>query len=285
MLGALLVTRLAVGQVASSWPSDLLRADHAAAGLSLSAGLAKGLSNVLADDAVLLYPGAPVVRTRSSILALLEAQPVEGIRVQWDPVFGELSKDGSLAVFYGTTSSVPGDSGARVGRFESAWRKGENGSWRIIALCLTGIPGALTPEAGSAVGKGTVTGLTGSNAFVTADRRFAERAAREGAGVAFEAFASTDGVLAGPASHPYVRGPKAIRALLESSGTTARWKWWPVLVQGDSADGLGLTVGEAEIRDSVGGHEEVSLTKYMTLWRVAGDGTIRFVADAGNGRP
>jgi hypothetical protein len=56
-------------------------------------------------------------------------------------------------------------------------------------------------------------------------------------------------------------------------------------VLGDSTGGVGVTIGEAEIRDSVAGHEQIELTEYMTLWRRLPDGRIRFIADAGNARP
>ena len=86
---------------------------------------------------------------------------------------------------------------------------------------------------------------------------------------------------------PFIHGARDIRSALELAGDTkARWRWWPVYAAGDSATGLGFTLGEADIADVDEAGRPVAVhTQYMTLWRRTPDGAIRYLADIGGLRP
>jgi hypothetical protein len=57
-----------------------------------------------------------------------------------------------------------------------------------------------------------------------------------------------------------------------------------VFAAGDSAGGIGVTVGQAEIRDTTpsGG---ITYSEYLTLWRRSRDDVVQFIADLGNPWP
>ena len=76
---------------------------------------------------------------------------------------------------------------------------------------------------------------------------------------------------------PASRGadPSPDRELIELDRETA-------LADGGADGSLGVTVGEAEIRDKdPSGKEVVDYTSYLTGWRRMADGTLRFFVDAG----
>jgi ketosteroid isomerase-like protein len=47
---------------------------------------------------------------------------------------------------------------------------------------------------------------------------------------------------------------------------------------------LGVTIGTAEIQIG-SGPNDVFFSKYMSVWKRQPDGSIKFVADGGSGRP
>ena len=292
-LSGLALCALPVGlaaQVQFPVPRDLVARDHGASSLAGARGLDSSLATILADDAVLLWPGAPVARGRAAALALLAAQPARYRRVMWDAVFTELSNDGALAVSYGTTITLPPgpDSAAHPGRFIAAWRRTPGGRWDMVGLCLAGWPSGDTyvpPPA--AVAPPPLAPLPRENPYARADYAFSDRSGRDGVGAAFEAFAASDAVAAGARVQPYIRGPANIRRAFEGAGDTrASWTWWPVVAAGDSAGAIGFTVGEAVIRGSdENGRPETDYSKYMTLWRREAGGAVKFLADGGSTRP
>jgi hypothetical protein len=76
-----------------------------------------------------------------------------------------------------------------------------------------------------------------------------------------------------------VTGPKAIARVMSAPAT---WSWHPVVAGAASDGSMGWTVGEAVIT-AADGHSGPS--KYLTVWKRLGDGTIRYYTDGGNGRP
>ena len=275
-------------QVQFPVPRDLLTLDHATSRLAGARGLDSALATVLAPDGVVLYPGAPIARGRGAALALVASQPARLKRVMWDAVFVEVANDGRLAVMYGTTMTLPAgpDSLAHPGRFIGAWRRDAAGGWELAAICLAGWP---TDDQYIAPARApdTLAPLPHESPYARADYAFAARSASGGVGVAFEAFAAADAVAGGARVQPYIRGPRNIRRAFEGAGDTrARWVWWPVVAVGDSAGGVGFTVGEAVIRGSdENGRPETDYSKYMTLWRREAGGAVKFLADGGSTRP
>jgi hypothetical protein len=141
----------------------------------------------------------------------------------------------------------------------------------------------ITSAAESAYG-GVLPRSSGRNPFAQADSAFAARAARDGASAAFAAFAASDAVLVGTGVAPMVRGAAIGPRMAAGGADGSHWSWWPVFAAGDSAGGIGVTVGQAEIRDTTpsGG---VTYSEYLTLWRRSASGVIQFIADLGDPWP
>ena len=276
--------------------ATLLEADRAASRAVHRSGMASGLAGALADDALLLYEGAPIVAGRDRALRVLAAQPaLANLRMQWLPLVVTVSADGSLGVTYGTTvisnGVMPPDSGLAFGRYVSVWQPTPEGGWKIVAHLQTGLadPAAVViPELpGAASGVDPMSPTTGAaSAFAQADAEFARLAADSGAPAAFAAFAAPDATIFA-ATGEILIGPATIRArMLEARSARSLWSWQPRFAAGAAGGDLGFTVGEAVIRSqSPTGVAATYYSKYLTVWRRQPDGRIRFIVDAGNARP
>ncbi|MDH4348170.1 MAG: nuclear transport factor 2 family protein [Gemmatimonadota bacterium] len=276
----------------AAFQASLIAAEAAASGLAAEAGLGPALVAVGADDLVLVYPGAPVLSGRETVRQFLASQPDTGSqRLHWVPLHAEASSDGTFGVTYGVTgisSRAPdGDSAIRFGKYLSAWVRTPAG-WRLAAHAQLHLvdPSAVTvPPGFMAPSPPPPDWARASTAFALADSEFAALAGREGAVVAFTAYAAADAVTF-PANGLLTRGPVAIGRAVADEGLPSHWRWRPVAVGGSDRGDLGFTVGEAEIRSGdAAGEGAVYYGKYLTLWRRDADGAYRFLADGGNSRP
>jgi ketosteroid isomerase-like protein len=271
---------------------SLLKADRALSAAVLSKGMSAGFGEAAADNAILLYAGAPVVVGRTNVLALLDAQfTLTRMRIQSLPLVAAVSSDGSLGATWGAISIRPlsyqDTSAVRFGKYISTWRRGPSGAWQLASYVEMGLsdekvvlPPSLShstlPATNPSSGKGAP--------FAKADLDFSRMAGASGAPKAFRAFAAPDGMTL-PGTGEIVVGPAAIGArMLESAAAKAKWEWHPVYSEGSAAGDLGFTVGEATI--AVPGANGVTQykSKYLTIWRRQADGSIRYIVDGGNDR-
>src|SRR5438034_2986158 len=89
------------------------------------------------DDAVLIFPGQPVLEGKQAIRAYVEASlKTPGFKIHWvseKPVF---SPDGKLAYMRGTDElTAPGPNGTPITlhlRGISVWRMDPDGQWRCV---------------------------------------------------------------------------------------------------------------------------------------------------------
>jgi hypothetical protein len=281
LLGCLLASAgLASSAGAQSQRSVLVRIDRSVADSSWHTGFHPSFASAAAAGAVLLWPDAPVVQGRPNIGRLLLA--VQGTRLTWQPIGAELAVDSTLGVTWGVSVASSGADAPVIGRYIATWQRDASGAttaWRLTALMFTEVPSAAAPSvAGLPLELPPITPAGNTAAFVTADREFARLAGDSGAAVAFERWAAPDAhMFAGGGI--LVEGPKAIARVVSAP---AAWQWHPVAA-GASTDGsMGWTVGEAVIT-AADGHSGPS--KYLTVWKRQGDGTIRYFTDGGNGRP
>lgn len=274
--------------------SAVLRADLALARAIARDGLERGLRDALAESAVVLVEGAPVLSGREHALTMIGAQPqLAKLHVLPMTLAGAISGDGGLGITYGNLLVSPrgasADSAPRVARYINVWRRVSDSTWKIIARVDAGL---LAPD--SVVVPPAIAALSPVRTdlmsrpmrdFAVADASFARMAGESGAPAAFGFWAAPDGVTFGPGSILNI-GPSSIRdAFAASPASQALWKWAPVAA-GASADGtLGFTVGEASIRPPGAADADAFLSKYLTVWRRQGDGTIRYLVDGGNSRP
>ncbi len=271
---------------------SLLKADRALAAAVLSKGVSAAFGEVASPNAIFLYDGAPIVAGRANILALLDAQPaLSRMRVQWFPLVGAVSTDGSLGATWGAISigpvSSPDTSALRFGKYISTWRRTQAGAWQLASYVEMGLSDgkvAIPPTLAQSTLPNT-NPLSGTGAaFAKADIDFARMAGASGAPTAFGAFAAPDAMTL-PGTGEIVVGPSAINSrMLESPAAKAKWEWHPVYSEGSSAGDLGFTIGEATI--AIPGASGVTeyKSKYLTIWRRQPDGSIRYIVDGGNER-
>ena len=287
-LGTALTALAALSVVASrGWAQNvsttsLLAADRAAAEQSLRDGVAPALMAVLAPDGTILWPGAPVVAGTDRARRLLSTIRLDAAALTWEPLGAELSTDSTLGMTWGVLMRVPlGIASGRLpvgGRYLAGWRR-DPSRWELVAVAFTGSAAPVAePPKGVPLRLPPLpaTGLAGR--FVTADLAFAALAADSGAALAFERWAAPTAVLPGSL---LAIGPAAIAATI-GSGAPASWRWHPVLAWSSPAGDFGFTVGEATITPANG---STAYSKYLTVWRLLADGSVRYISDGGNPRP
>ncbi|PYP13886.1 MAG: hypothetical protein DMD54_15345 [Gemmatimonadetes bacterium] len=225
------------------------------------------------DSASYLHPGSPLVRGASYIGTFLtNAKIARGL--QREPVFADVSADGSLGYTWGWTHFE-----ATRGKYLACWRKAATG-WRLAAFAGT-VP---VPDSAPAhlVGKRDSTppvrGHANPRDLLKADSAFAAMSAARGAKQAFLAYAAEQAVSFGPGVKMN-EGREAIGAAFDNFPAGAVLKWRPVAVEIAKSGDLGCTVGEATISSL---HH---YSKYLTIWKRQRDKTWKFVADGGNLRP
>ena len=117
--------------------AKLLRRDAEWADLASAGKDVEKIVSYWSDDAVLIFPGQPVLEGKAAIRAYVaESLNTPGFRIHWvseRPVF---SPDGKLAYMRGKDElTVPGPNGALVTvhlRGISIWRLDADGQWRCV---------------------------------------------------------------------------------------------------------------------------------------------------------
>ena len=89
------------------------------------------------DDAVLIFPGQPMLEGKPAIRAYVEASlKTPGFKIRWVSEKPLFSPDGKLAYMRGTDElTVPGPDGATTMlhlRGISVWRRDADGQWRCV---------------------------------------------------------------------------------------------------------------------------------------------------------
>jgi hypothetical protein len=259
----------------------MLNAERATSELSRDSGFADAVFGSFHRDGILLWPGAPVVAGTSGLKRLLSALPTDSLRLTWQPLGVELSRDSSLGVTWGVAAASTGvsASGPEIGRYFSVWRR-DGPRWTLAVLVVDGLRRLPKPSLSGELpaSRTPIAARGGSAAFVAADLAFARLAADSGAAVAFERWAAPEAVTFGDGGL-LTRGPAAIGQAVNFPAT---WRWYPVAAGAAASGDLGWTVGEATIA-SPGAAPTHS--KYLTVWTRRADGSVRFLTDGGNGRP
>jgi hypothetical protein len=261
--------------------SALLAADGAASQLSSDSGLTLTVPRTITEDAVLLWPGAPVVAGSDDVKRFLSSLPNrDSLRLGWQPLGIELARDSTLGVTWGVAVATPRlvAGPPRIGRYMTAWRR-DSGGWKIAALQFLGI-GPVSADAlpsGLRLTQDVAKPSGGAARFAAADLAFARLAGDSGAAFAFRRWAAPEAITLGGGGI-INRGPDAIAHAVDGP---ASWRWHPVAAGAARNGQLGWTAGEAVISAK---DEEPLYSKYLTVW-MRGAAGIRFLMDGGSARP
>jgi len=232
--------------------------------------------SAFADDARYLHPGAPLVRGKDAIRAVLAGTPGP---VTWTPEYADVSDDATLGYTYGWTRLAD-----QQGKYLACWRR-NGGTWRVVAYARTPLragTAAASPAlaAPSPAATAAVRGRADSHELLSADSAFAALSVARGARAAFLAFAAEEGVtLGGGEPAPMNHGRDAIAATFADFPADGVLDWAPVAADVAGSGDLGCTVGEAAVTP------QRSYSKYLTIWKRQRDGAWKFVVDGGNARP
>ena len=296
MLSMACATTLMLGSVARSadsqptptdstraWRESLRAADASASTAAFKTGLPGALSTAMTDDAVLLWEAAPIVSGRAGVQQLLAAQP--SVRVSWQPFRVLVSRDGKFGVTFGATSRY-GDAttAASTARYMSVWQRISPSGWKMVAHQQIGLVSPDSVKIPSPLAGAVNSTKSPQDPFAAADIAFARMAIDSGAPAAFYHYSAPDAVTFAGTGELNI-GPQAIRArLAEGAAGKAKWVWRPVMTLAAASGDLGVTIGTAEIELGPGPND-VFFSKYMSVWKRQPDGSIKFVADGGSGRP
>lgn len=278
-------------QAEPSARTSLIEAEQAAASAVFQRGLQAGWEDLLAEDVVLVFEGAPLMAGRGRASQVLANQPLLArLRIQRLPLIVAISEDGLLGATSGasviTRMGQPPDSGASFGHYIVVWRRsGAGAPWRAVALLENGVLGATPFEKPAGFETGPIPLITGpARQMAEADLAFARLAADSGAHAAFGKYAASDATLP-PGDGELTVGAAAIRARLANPARLQSvWAWHPVYAGASAAGDFGWTAGEATIRSSPAADASVYEGKYLTVWRREPDGAIKFILDSGNPR-
>ena len=230
--------------------------------------------SAFADDARYLHPGAPLVRGKDAIRAVLAGTPGP---LTWTPEYADVSDDATLGYTYGWTRLAD-----QHGKYLACWRR-EGGTWHVVAYTRTPLRAATvvaSPPLAARAPAPAVRGRADSHELLSADAAFAALSVARGARAAFLAFAAEEAVtLGGGGPAPMNHGRDAIAAMFADFPADAVLDWAPVAAEVAGSGDLGCTVGEASVTP------QRSYSKYLTIWKRQRDGAWKFVVDGGNARP
>src|SRR6266566_3700391 len=117
--------------------TKLLRRDAEWADLASAGQDVEKIVSYWSDDAVLIFPGQPVLEGKAAIRAYVtESLKTPGFKIHWVSEKPTFSPDGKLAYMRGTDEmTVPGPKGAPMTlhlRGYSIWRLESDGQWRCV---------------------------------------------------------------------------------------------------------------------------------------------------------
>ena len=184
---------------AAAAPADtayqtLLAADRSLSDQAKGRDLAAGLSAIFDRDAVMVSGGmADLVRGADAIRARLAASPTSGAAVEWSPVGGGISADGTHGYTYGGLTLRPKDGAPVAQKYLAYWVKRPEG-WRVFAYKRGG-----RREAGELAAAPVVTGAgkrsdDAAATLAAAEKAFSDEAQVIGLRAAFQKWGRPDSV-------------------------------------------------------------------------------------------
>lgn len=251
---------------------EVIAAERAFSAASESEGPRRAFLDNFADSVVTFGPG-PVVGT-----AALAAGPDFG-PLTWEPEVAEASAAGDMGYTGGPYRAPRGETTA-YGHYYSMWRKGSDGTWRVI-LDIGGPHGQPAPVTTVARPRSPLIATTGKDAetgrdeLLVRESQYRSAYARDGADVAFGAFSFDRVRVYRPGELPLVGRDSA---LADETGAAERLTWETVGAGASVSSDLGYTYGTGTI-ERVDLGDEARAMSYARFWRRDADGRWRVVVE------
>ena len=254
----------------------LLDADRSFAAAAAGKPPIEAIPAMFAED-VSVPVGAAFVQGRQKAIDAMKASPdnVTG-RVEWTPIGGNISADGTQGFTFGYMTVTKADNAKVPLKYLAYWVKGTNG-WRVAvyrrrpraegeistALMKPALPSRM-------VAPSTDAGLIRKHedSLAAAEKAFSDLAQRVGLGAAFAQNGRADAInMGGPKTPGFVVGAKAIAQVVGEGTPTDRseveWSADRVIVA--SSGDLGVTMGVIRLHKPQQG--QPSAFAFFTIWR------------------
>lgn len=243
---------------------ELLAADRGWARRAAETNLVDGLAQMFDADAVLVSGGLPdLVRGRDAIRTRLAARP-ENLtsKVEWTPVSGGVSADGTHGYTYGALTLLPKEGAPVAQKYLAYWVKRADG-WRVFAYKRAGRR-ETGPLAVAPVIVGTGRRSDDSRAALAAsEKAFSDEAQQIGLRAAFTKWGRAESVNIGAADAVAV-GSEAIGSGVAGPepGSPVTWAADELIVA-PSGD-MGLTYGLLHAKAPPAG--QPATLPFFTVW-------------------
>lgn len=287
MLAAMLQTPRAAPSSPQAAVDELLAVDRAFSAASAQTTVVPGLTPMFAPDVIMPTPAGTFARGRDAVVATLTANPDNATgRVDWTPIRGGLSADGTQGFTFGFMTLHKADGTTTPLKYMTYWVKGADG-WRAatykrarrpegeasMAMMPAALPAALvTPVA--------VTDAV-RRELVAAEQAFSDEAQKIGLGPAFAKFGLPDAVnFGGAANASYLVGADAIATLVgggqPSTGSSVSWSCETPIVA--SSGDLGVSIGFIRANAKAADGSTPPPSPFFTIWRKV-NGAWKYIAE------
>ena len=257
----------------------LLQADRDFAKWGVTIPAVDAISSMFADDVMVPAPGNVLVHGKGKAIEALKANPdnLTG-RVEWAPIRGGISADGTHGFTFGYLTLTKADKSTMPLKYLAYWIKGPDG-WRIAAyrrrprpegtvsteMMRPSVPGAASLEPMPADASRV---KAFGESLSAAEQAFSDEAQKIGIAAAFARNGSSDAVnMGGPKDVGFVLGSEAIgRSVGEGSPTDRSEVVWSAdrVLVAPSGD-LGITFGMIRILQPKAG--QPAAVPFFTIWR------------------
>jgi hypothetical protein len=259
--------------------AQLLAADRAFSAAGQGKPLAEALGAIFDRDAIMVAGGTPdLVRGADAIRARLAAQSENATsNVEWSPIGGGLSADGSHGFTYGAMTVRPKAGAPRPLKYLAYWIKRPQG-WRVFGYKRIGaVEGVALTPGGTIIGQGKKRSDDAAATLKASEGAFSDEAQKIGLRAAFQKWGRAESVNLGAADSIAV-GAQAIGEGVGGSGPTSSVTWAADEVMVARSGDLGLSYGLLHLNQPQEGRP--STIPFFTIWaRPSPRDAWRYVAE------
>lgn len=257
--------------------ADLLAADRAFSDAGKGKALPDALGAMFAPDAVLVAGPPELVRGPTAIRAKLAARPGnDTATVEWAPISGGISADGTHGFTYGGMTVRPRDGAPQPLKYLAYWVKRPEG-WRVFGYKRLGAKDgvALTP-AGAVLGQNAPRRDNAGATLKASESAFSDEAQKIGLRAAFRKWGRADSVNIG--GETIAVGAQAIGEIVGGPEPTSSVTWAADEVLVAPSGDMGLSYGLLHLnKPDPGGPATIP---FFTIWaRPAPGDPWRYVAE------